>query len=65
MRNAAEPADTTRKILLMTGSAHVRRANIGATGQSMAIPVTAGKEGERYVRNKEEKCESSRIKNAF
>lgn len=31
----------------------------------MAIPVTAGKEGERYVRNKEEKCESSRIKNAF
>ena len=62
MRNAAEPADTTRKILLMTGSAHVR---IGATGQSMAIPVTAGKEGERYVRNKEEKCESRRIKNAF
>lgn len=29
------------------------------------IPVTAGKEGERYVRNKEEKCESSRIENAF
>ena len=28
IQNAVEPADTTRKMLLMTGSAHVRIANI-------------------------------------